>query len=125
MSDDFLSLTDFEAGPTAGTRLAGTDDLSTTGSKNIVFQHGDSRLQVLIHHAPTGIVGYINSCPHARVPLNLIGDQFLDHSGRFLQCSTHGARFDPGTGLCISGPCKGERLLPIKLKIKGNDIFAL
>jgi len=27
-----------------------------------------------------------------------------------LVCSTHGALFEPGTGYCVAGPCRGASL---------------
>jgi nitrite reductase/ring-hydroxylating ferredoxin subunit len=30
--------------------------------------------------------------------------------GHHLQCATHGALFDPLSGVCISGPCAGDAL---------------
>lgn len=33
--------------------------------------------------------------------------RFFDDSGRWLLCATHGAAYEPGTGRCIEGPCRG------------------
>ena len=51
-----------------------------------------------------------NSCPHTGAPLDWVPGRFLDPAGRYLQCATHGALFEPTTGLCIAGPCRGDRL---------------
>lgn len=53
---------------------------------------------------------YENRCPHRGVPLEWVADQFLDHSGSLLQCSTHGALFLIDNGECVAGPCAGQSL---------------
>ncbi|HET7875579.1 MAG TPA: Rieske 2Fe-2S domain-containing protein [Methylomirabilota bacterium] len=53
---------------------------------------------------------YVNRCPHTGTPLDLWPNEFLAEDGRHLICATHGAVFEPHTGLCISGPCPGARL---------------
>ncbi len=53
---------------------------------------------------------YLNSCPHTGAPLNWTPDQFLTRSGRYIQCSIHGAMFLSGSGECFSGPCSGQFL---------------
>ena len=37
-------------------------------------------------------------------------------------CGKHGALFELGTGLCVDGPCKGQRLVPVNLTVLDNDI---
>ena len=61
------------------------------------------------HHA------YVNRCPHAGTPLDTWPNEFLSEDGTLLVCSTHGAVFEPATGLCVEGPCPGARLerLPV------------
>ena len=62
-----------------------------------------------------GVRGYLNQCPHAGGPLDLEG-QVLESSGRFLMCARHGAIFEPDTGKCVGGPCRGARLTPVALR---------
>lgn len=61
--------------------------------------------------------GYRNSCPHTGVPLEWTPDQFLDASGTYLQCFTHGALFQIEDGLCVAGPCAGRYLSEVPLEI--------
>ena len=69
------------------------------------------------------IFSYVNSCPHTNGPLNWNKDKFLDPSGSFIQCSTHGARFRIEDGYCVSGPCKGSYLTPISVKVDGGELI--
>ena len=61
--------------------------------------------------------GYLNQCPHAGGPLDFEG-QVLESSGRFLMCARHGAIFEPDTGKCVGGPCRGARLTPLAVHEK-------
>lgn len=60
------------------------------------------------------VYGYLNQCPHAGGPLDFEG-QVLERSGRFLMCARHGAIFEPDTGKCVGGPCRGARLTPLAM----------
>lgn len=59
------------------------------------------------------LAAYTNSCPHTGAPLNWTPDQFLTKSGRYIQCSVHGAMFKVDDGECFSGPCAGKFLTPL------------
>jgi nitrite reductase/ring-hydroxylating ferredoxin subunit len=62
-------------------------------------------------------IGYENACPHEGVPLDWEREQFLDSEGLRIQCGKHGALFDFATGECVSGPCVGAHLKPVKLLV--------
>lgn len=66
---------------------------------------------------------YENSCPHTGVNLNWQKEQFFSLDGLFLQCSLHGALFEPDSGVCIQGPCLGKRLKSINTIIDGGSIY--
>jgi nitrite reductase/ring-hydroxylating ferredoxin subunit len=81
-------------------------------------------------HAVRGLIvnhegiyrAYVNRCPHVGTPLDLWPDEFLSEDGRWLVCSTHGALFEPDTGRCAAGPCAGDRLAPLPLRVDGETI---
>ena len=56
---------------------------------------------------------FVNRCPHADSELDWQPGEFFEESGLYLVCATHGALFEPDTGLCIAGPCQGMRLEPL------------
>jgi nitrite reductase/ring-hydroxylating ferredoxin subunit len=67
-----------------------------------------------------GVVhGYLNRCAHVPMEMDWQPGQFFDSSQRWILCATHGAAYEPDTGLCIAGPCNGARL--IKLDIEEAD----
>ncbi len=99
-------------------------DLDVTGAKEIVLDQDGARLPVFVLKFGDRILGYVNSCPHARLPLNFKDDTFFDISRTFLFCANHGAHFDVVSGKCIRGPCKGQSLTPLPIRIEGDVIFA-
>ncbi|ROM83205.1 (2Fe-2S)-binding protein [Pseudomonas brassicacearum] len=69
---------------------------------------GKDSVFALRHHGEVRV--YRNSCPHLAVPLEYRKDRFLSADGSQIICYAHGARFLPDSGLCVYGPCLGERL---------------
>ncbi len=67
--------------------------------------------------------GYIDRCPHRGTPLAWLPDNYLDSRGEHLICATHGALFRIGDGRCIAGPCQGDALEPIAIKISGDTVM--
>jgi naringenin degradation protein FdeD len=66
---------------------------------------------------------YVNRCRHMPTPLDFVRDQFLSEDRRHLMCYTHGALYEPATGLCIAGPCKGESLYPLPVRVDRGNVL--
>jgi len=60
---------------------------------------------------------YVNACPHIGTSLDWAPDRFLTADGAHIVCSTHGALFGIDGGLCIHGPCAGDRLESVPARI--------
>ncbi|PRC92235.1 Rieske (2Fe-2S) protein [Solimicrobium silvestre] len=72
----------------------------------------------------SGVVhGYLNRCAHVPIELDWSPGEFFEGSGLYLMCSTHGAIYEPDTGHCSGGPCKGGRLRVIKVSEKEGKVF--
>ena len=69
------------------------------------------------------VFAYRNVCPHRGTPLNWMPDQFMNYDRRYIQCSTHGALFEPGSGLCVAGPCSGDYLQALPVKVVRKQVF--
>lgn len=50
---------------------------------------------------------YLNRCTHVAMEMDWRENHFFDDSGRWLVCASHGATYDPATGACQGGPCRG------------------
>ncbi len=65
---------------------------------------------------------YVNSCPHIGLPLEMMPNRFLDSKKQTIICSAHGARFRIEDGLCITGPCMGEALEAVPMRIVDGQV---
>ena len=97
-------------------------DLEATGAKEIVLVKGGARYPVVVVRQGEVVRGYENICPHARLPLNVEADAFYDVSRTVLVCVNHGAHFDPLTGICVRGPCKGMGLRVFPVTVEGHNV---
>ena len=68
---------------------------------------------------------FVNECPHAFTELDWNPGQFFDDAGLYLVCATHGAMFEPQTGLCVMGPCRGARLSRLTVVEREGGIYLL
>jgi nitrite reductase/ring-hydroxylating ferredoxin subunit len=66
---------------------------------------------------------YVNRCPHQGTELDWAPGSFLDVSRRYIQCSTHGALFEPATGQCVSGPCVGAFLETVEISLDSGNVY--
>lgn len=57
---------------------------------------------------------YENACPHSGQRLDWEKNSFFEPNYmKVLMCGKHGAQFDVETGVCIKGPCEGQKLTSI------------
>jgi nitrite reductase/ring-hydroxylating ferredoxin subunit len=66
---------------------------------------------------------YVNCCPHIGTPLDWMPGRFLTADGERIVCATHGAEFAIEDGRCLSGPCLGERLESVIIRIENGTVF--
>ena len=50
---------------------------------------------------------FLNRCTHVAMEMDWQPNRFFDDTGRWLLCGTHGAAYEPDTGACAGGPCRG------------------
>lgn len=65
---------------------------------------------------------YVNSCPHVGLPLEMLPHRFLDAKKQTIICTAHGARFRIEDGVCITGPCMGEALEIVPMRIVDGQV---
>lgn len=103
MSDLLCQLTDIPDGDSKGLTLPDGRDILLVRQGGAVF-------------------GYVNVCPHLFTPLEMMPDDFLDDSGQFIICATHGALFRIEDGECVAGPCQGESLTRVPLAVEDGAV---
>ncbi|MFO7808364.1 PfkB family carbohydrate kinase [Guyparkeria sp.] len=71
------------------------------------------------------VCAWRNVCPHNGSPLSRERHDFLEtrEGERQLRCNVHQAYFRLDDGMCIAGPCEGQKLQPVDLERIGNRIY--
>jgi nitrite reductase/ring-hydroxylating ferredoxin subunit len=73
-----------------------------------------------------GIVhAYVNECQHQATQLDWNLGDFFDSERLYLICATHGARYEPASGICVDGPCPGARLVSVAVREHDDAVFCL
>lgn len=65
---------------------------------------------------------YLNRCSHVAMEMDWQPNRFFDDSGQWLLCSTHGAAYEPASGACQGGPCRGG-LVKVPLVERDGVVF--
>lgn len=98
-------------------RLCRFDELADPDSRGFEVELGGTPESILVVRRGEAVHGYINRCPHAGSPLDWMPDQFLSLDQQHIQCATHAALFTLEGGECVAGPCAGDRLTPVALRV--------
>ena len=110
--------------PVAGTYLCEVTAVAQLQVKE--FQFGNNThvpFRMFIYNDGGSLRAFMNACPHFNVPLNYSpGDVFTSDRRQFL-CMTHYAKFNFTDGQCTEGPCEGEALELIPLRIEGSHVL--
>jgi nitrite reductase/ring-hydroxylating ferredoxin subunit len=97
--------------------LCSVAELARDGCRGFTLGDGDWPLRGLVVQVRPGVIrAYQNWCPHLGYALNFVPHGFLSRDGALLRCHSHGASFEKEDGLCIAGPCRGRRLLPVPIE---------
>jgi nitrite reductase/ring-hydroxylating ferredoxin subunit len=99
------------------------DDLGDSGARGFAIGTGDWPLRGFVVRVNKEVRGFINRCPHAGHPLNLRPHGFLTQNSDLILCSSHGALFEKLTGYCLAGPCAGQSLRAVPLKVESGFVM--
>ena len=98
-------------------------ELAAHGARAFTIGTGNWPLRGFVVRVGAQLRGYVNRCPHAGHPLNLLPDRFCTADGSLLLCSSHGALFEKLTGYCVAGPCVGRTLTPVPLEVRSGFVM--
>lgn len=65
---------------------------------------------------------YLNRCAHVAMELDWLPGRFFDDAGLYLVCATHGAMYEPDSGQCVAGPCRGAALVALRCEESGGRV---
>ncbi len=97
--------------------LCRLDELGATGCREFRLGGGEWPLRGFVVRTGTEVHAYLNRCAHLALPLNLLPDRFLTHDGSMILCTAHGALFEKSTGYCVAGPCSGQALARVPVRV--------
>ena len=67
------------------------------------------------------LAAFLNICPHAGRRLDWAPGKFLLEDGRLI-CAAHGASFELPSGACVGGPCRGQSLSAVKVRLQDSMV---
>ena len=65
---------------------------------------------------------YLNRSAHVAMELDWLPGRFFDDAGLYLICATHGATYEPDSGQCVAGPCRGAALVALRCEEGGGRV---
>jgi nitrite reductase/ring-hydroxylating ferredoxin subunit len=105
-------------------RIASLDEIPGEGLR---FTYKDGPFDeegILLKVADGEVRAYKNECRHLPMRLDEREPRDVwDQSKRYLVCNSHGARYRPNDGLCISGPCEGSHLKALPIVVENGEVL--
>lgn len=104
-------------------RLKDIGDLQEGACRKFQFQRDGVSLEGFVVRSEGECHVYENRCRHLPLPLDCGDNQFFTPDSHYLMCSSHGASYEPSTGLCVQGPCVGARLKTLPFRNVDDGIL--
>lgn len=101
--------------------LCRLEELADGASRGFLRQGNDD--QVFAVRQGDQVFVWLNDCPHEHRPLEYRQDRFLSGDGGHIVCYAHSAHFDIQSGHCFAGPCTGQGLVPVPVRIDGTGVL--
>ena len=89
-----------------------------------MFREGEALFLGFVVRRGDVLIGYVDRCPHAGMPLAMVQDRYLTRDGSLILCGSHGALFRLGDGLCVGGPCAGQALRGWAVEAVRGEVLA-
>ena len=99
----------------------------TTGERALVARGQFVRVDlaagsILVGKVDGAWCAYENECRHRALPIDLGASSPMSDDANFLLCHQHGALYRLRDGLCVAGPCVGEKLASVEVSEEGADL---
>ncbi|MCW3479246.1 Rieske 2Fe-2S domain-containing protein [Neisseriaceae bacterium JH1-16] len=89
---------------------------------SVTLAEGREAPAFVIRHQGTAY-GWLNACRHQPAQLDWKDGEFFDVTGQHLVCSMHGALYQPDSGLCVAGPCRGAKLVAVPVTEADGEVW--
>lgn len=77
---------------------------------------------LVLLRAGDAVRAWLNVCPHAGRRLDWAPGKFLLSRDGHLVCAAHGASFELEGGTCVAGPCRGDALRAVAVRVEGDVV---
>lgn len=113
------SLNDAGEGPDTGAPrvLARLADIDDGGFAEVEAELDAESVSLILHRDGDSVRAWRNVCPHAGRRLDWSPGRFLKSRDGLLVCAVHGASFETVEGVCVAGPCRGDRLQAVAVRV--------
>lgn len=78
---------------------------------------------LIVRRNGTDVHAWLNVCPHAGRRLDWAPGRFLVGKDGLLVCAVHGASFELPSGACVAGPCRGESLRAVPVRVEDGAVW--
>lgn len=102
-------------------RLCLLSELSESQALAVDAQIDNSEESLVLVRSGERVEAFLNVCPHAGRRLDWAPGKFLMEGGRLI-CAAHGASFVLPGGACVAGPCKGQSLSAVAVRVDGDAV---
>jgi len=106
-----------------GIDLGALTQIQDQSARNFVIDTKQGRFVGFILRRGESVLGYVDQCPHALLPLAHKLDDYLTEDKSHFKCDWHGALFRLSDGHCIGGPCAGRALISWPVHIHQGQII--
>lgn len=103
--------------------IANLADLTEGTTAKFSYKKEGIRREGFVASVGGVVVAYENLCKHIPVSLDYGDGQFFTGDRKHFICQTHGAMYEPLTGVCVRGPCAGASLNPLPFQILDGKVW--
>jgi nitrite reductase/ring-hydroxylating ferredoxin subunit len=101
--------------------LCRVDEIPDGGATAVDAMLADGEESVILLRHGGQVQAYLNICPHTARRLDYAPGKFLLKNDTLI-CAVHGATFNQTDGLCVAGPCRGEHLRAVAVRVEDGEI---
>jgi nitrite reductase/ring-hydroxylating ferredoxin subunit len=106
-------------------KLAKISDVVADQWYEFSLQTDSGLVSIMVQFKNKEYIAFYNACPHQNRRMDYATDSFLTSQSGTIICPAHGAEFNPDTGFCINGPCRGQSLSTVHIQTNEESIFAV
>ena len=112
-----------QEGRLAGRVIARVEEMGPGSVKKFWLICQKYRVDAFLINYQGTFYAYVNRCRHMTTPLDFVRYQFFTEDGSRLICLTHGALYEPDSGVCVEGPCQGLALYRLPVLIDRGEVL--